>query len=103
MLGFNKMGKWRQICTSNLQGHINIYKSKVATPSIVRLLYYTVKPLGSKEFAQRRENLSLRTNQLKHHLSKRGYSEQLLGLEINQAIGTPDHSSLTNGIYTVYH
>ena len=39
------------------------------------------------------ENLLLRTNQLKHHLSKRGYSDQLLDSEINRAINTSYGSS----------
>ena len=39
------------------------------------------------------ENLSLRTNRLKHHLSKRGYSDQLLDSEINGAINTSHGSS----------
>ena len=38
----------------------------------------------------------MRTNQLKDHLSKRGYSEQLLDLEINHAISMPDHSRLSH-------
>ena len=41
----------------------------------------------------KRENLSLQINQLKHHLSKRGYSRQLLDFETNQAINTPEVSS----------
>ena len=50
--------------------------------------------LRIKRICSEREIISLRTNQLKDHLSKRGYSEQLLDLEINRAISTPDHSSL---------
>ena len=39
------------------------------------------------------DNHSLRINQMKYHLSKRGYSDQLLHSEINQAINTPYGSS----------
>ena len=40
---------------SNLLADINIYMyiPKVATLNIVRLLYHTVKPSGSKEFDQK--------------------------------------------------
>ena len=54
--------------------------------------------LRIKRICPERENLLLRTNQLKHHLSKRGYSDQLLGSEINWAINTSygSSSSLSN-------
>ena len=49
--------------------------------------------LRIKRICLEQENLSLRTNQLKHHLSKRGYSDQLLDSEINRAISTSHGSS----------
>ena len=47
----------------------------------------------TKRICWERENLLLRTNQLKHHLSKREYSNQLLDSEINRAINTSYGSS----------
>ena len=44
--------------------------------------------LRIKRICSEGENISLRTNQLKHHLSKRGYSDQLLDSEINWVINT---------------
>ena len=44
--------------------------------------------LRIKRICSERKNLLLRRNQLKHHLSKRGCSDQLLDSEINQAINT---------------
>ena len=49
--------------------------------------------LRIKRICSERENLSLRTEQLKYHLSRRGYSEQLLDSEINRAINTSTDSS----------
>ena len=46
-----------------------------------------------KRNCSERENLVLRTRQLKHHLSKTGYSDQLLDSEINQAFNTSHCSS----------
>ena len=49
--------------------------------------------LRIKRICSEWENLSLRTNQLKHHLSKREYSDELLNSEINRAINTSHGSS----------
>ena len=50
--------------------------------------------LRSKRIGSQQENLLLRTNELKSHLSKRGYSKQLLDWESNWAINTSNNSSL---------
>ena len=49
--------------------------------------------LTIKRICSERENLLLRTNDLKHHLSEREYPEQLLDLEINPVINTSGSGS----------
>ena len=49
--------------------------------------------LRIKRICLEQENLLLWTNQLKHHLSKRGYSDQFLDSEINREINTSHGSS----------
>ena len=90
-----KMEKWRWIYTSNRLANISIYTPKVATLNVVRLLYRIVKPLESKELASSRRTSFHWGQSIEIPSFRRGYSEQLLDLEINRTINTSDDSSLS--------
>ena len=77
---------------SNRLASINIYTPRVAIVNTVTVIPYS-KALRIKRICLERENLSLRTNQLKYHLSKWEYSDQFLISEINSAINTSHGSS----------
>ena len=89
-----KMVEWRQSCTLNLPASINIHIQKVATQNTARLHILYSQALRIKRICSERENLLLRGNELKFHLSRRGYLEQVLDSEINQAINTSNNTSL---------
>ena len=67
--------------------------TKSCHPKYCKTVVQYSQALRIKTICSEWENLLLRTDQLRHHLSKRGYSDQSLDSEINQAINTSYGSS----------
>ena len=53
--------------------------------------------LRLRRICSEQDNLVMRSQELKHYLTKRGYPEQLLDTEIHRAINTPREDSLLRG------